>query len=143
MQIFYFVLVIIMTIVPAQGVHATLDLSRDFVQEETNKSLVIGYYERLHKYQDTKKAFELLSPYYKDNTEGKARNRSAYVNFCNRYLFSNPNYHSEILHAATEGDWVYLYTRTFTTSASRAKISVNMYKVKNGFITEHKSFTNP
>lgn len=118
---------------------ANLPLQRDIVLEEANKSLVIGFHQRLHIHQDALAAFEILAPEYKDMTDGKRRSRSAYVKYCQKYLLSNPGYSAEIIHAATEGEWVYLYTRSYASKKLISKLSVEMYRVINGYIVEHKS----
>lgn len=120
---------------------ANLPLQRDIVLEEANKSVVIGFHQKLHINQEASVAFAILAPEYTDNTDGKPRTRSAYVKYCQKYLLSNPGYSSEIIHAATEGDWVYLYTRSYASKKLVSKLSVEMYRVLNGYIVEHKSIS--
>lgn len=131
-------MLMIPSMLPAQ---ANLPLQRDIVLEEANKSLVIGFHQRLHKIKDTETAFKVLDPQYSDVTNGKRRDKKQYMRFCLRYLRANSDHHAEIIHAATEGEWVYLYTRTYSQENIVTRISVDIYRVINGLITEHKEFS--
>jgi predicted SnoaL-like aldol condensation-catalyzing enzyme len=112
-------------------------LAAEASPQETNKRIVVDFYEKALNQKDFAAASAHLGPRYiqhnpnvVDGPEGLA----AFVQFLHEKF---PNSHSEIKRVVAEGDLVVLHVHSVREPGTRGTAIVDIFRLEDGKIVEH------
>ena len=111
--------------------------TRDIEIEESNRKLVLAFYDQFFNQHDTAKAAEVVAEDYRPHNPLLPDGKKAFVEFFGGFFHSNPNAKARIVRSGTDGDLVFLHVHFSTSSADRGQALVDIFRVKDGKIVEH------
>jgi predicted SnoaL-like aldol condensation-catalyzing enzyme len=118
-------------------------LQRRQAQEDSNKKLVLDFYQQFFGDKDIRAADKYLAPNYIQHNPLAATGRAAVKAFFTPF-FANPAIPKtkiDVRRVAADGDLVWLHIRSKTTGAERAVVDI--FRVKDGQIVEHWDVIQP
>ena len=111
--------------------------TRDVAQEESNRKLVVDFYDSFfNKHQVQEAAAVVAEDYIQHNPEvpdGKA----PFVGYFGGYFKENPESRARIVRSAADGDLVYLHVHSTNGKADRGQAVIDIFRVQDGKIVEH------
>ena len=97
--------------------------TRDLAMEESNRKLVVDFYNQFFNQHDTVKAAESVAENYLPH---------------NPLLpDGNPDAKAQIIRSGTDGDLVFLHVHFKVNTSDRGQALVDIFRVKDGKIIEH------
>ncbi|MBK4217636.1 nuclear transport factor 2 family protein [Paracoccus caeni] len=111
--------------------------TRDLVQEEANRELVIGFYNRFFNDHETVEAAEVVAEDYIQHNPQVPDGKAPLVDYFTGYFAENPESKAEIVRSATDGDLVYLHVHSTNGAEDRGTAVVDIFRVEDGMIVEH------
>ena len=106
-------------------------------QEETNKQMVVAFYEVGLNRKDFDAASQYLGPYYKQHNPNAADGVEGFRGFIAYLKEKFPNSHSAIKSVFADGDYVILHVHKTTGPEDRGTAIVDIFRLENGKIVEH------
>ncbi|SPJ33755.1 nuclear transport factor 2 family protein [Kushneria phyllosphaerae] len=116
---------------------------RDIHQEEANRELVVDFYNRFFNDHDTEKSAEVLAPDYIQHNPGVPDGRAPVVEYFSSYFKAHPDYKSEIMRSAADGDLVWLHVHSTESDKDQGEAVVDIFRVNDGKIVEHWDVIQP
>lgn len=104
---------------------------------ETNKKIVIDFYEKSLNQKDFEAAAKYFGPHYiqhNPNAPDGIEGLKGLVTFLKEKF---PNSKSEIKRAWAEGDYVILHVHSVREPGQRGRAIVDIFRLENGKIVEH------
>ncbi|WP_231755444.1 nuclear transport factor 2 family protein [Bordetella sp. N] len=120
---------------PAQA--QTPSQPRNLAAEETNRKLVVDFYNRVFNQHDVAAIPSVVSDGYKQHNPLVPDGRAPFVNYLTKRFQENPQARSEIIRSATDGDLVWLHVHSTANPQDRGRAIVDIFRVKDGKIVEH------
>lgn len=105
-------------------------------QEEANRQLVTGFYDRFFNDHDVAAADVVAEGYIQHNPH-VPDGRAPFVNYFTGYFAENPDSKARIARSAAEGNLVWLHVESTNGDKSPAAAVVDIFRVENGKIVEH------
>ena len=104
---------------------------------ETNKKIVVDFYEKALNQKDFDAAAKYFGPKYIQHNPGGADGTEAFKRFVTMLKEKFPNSHNEIKRVIAEGDLVMLHVHSVREPGQRGRAIVDIFRVENGKIVEH------
>lgn len=111
--------------------------SRNLVQEERNRQLVVDFYNGVFNRHDVARSAGVLIDGYIQHNPGVPNGKASFVNYFTSFFKSNPNARSRIVRSAADGDLVYLHIHATNGQGDRGLAIVDIFRVENNRIVEH------
>ncbi len=104
---------------------------------ETNKKIVIDFYEKGLNQKDFDAAAKYFGPRYIQHNPTAPDGIEGFRGLVTLLKEKFPNSHSEIKRAIAEGDFVVLHVHSVREPGQRGRAIVDMFRLENGKIVEH------
>ena len=104
---------------------------------ETNKKIVVDFYEKGLNQKDFDAAAKYFGPRYVQHNPGAADGPEGFKRLVTFLKEKFPNAHSEIKHVYADGDIVILHVHSVREPGQRGRAIVDIFKLENGKIVEH------
>ncbi|KMK82245.1 nuclear transport factor 2 family protein [Pectobacterium brasiliense] len=111
--------------------------TRDLAMEESNRKLVVDFYNQFFNQHDTVKAAESVAENYLPHNPLLPDGKKAFVDFFNGFFQGNPDAKAQIIRSGTDGDLVFLHVHFKVNTSDRGQALVDIFRVKDGKIIEH------
>jgi len=112
-------------------------------QQETNKKLVVDFYEKAINQKDFEAASKYLGPRYTQhnpNAPDGPEGLKAFLGFLREKF---PQSKSEIKRVFAEGDYVILHVHAVREPGQRGSAIVDIFKLENSKVVEHWDVVQP
>ncbi|MDH7794825.1 MULTISPECIES: ester cyclase [unclassified Beijerinckia] len=119
------------------GVAFAQSTQRNFASEETNRKLVVEFYDRFFNKHETAEAAQVVADDYKQHNPNVPDGKQVFVSFFTKMFKDNPERRSRIVRSATDGDLVYLHVHSQLNANDLGSAIVDIFRVKDGKIVEH------
>lgn len=109
---------------------------RDLAQEQANRDLVVGFYDRFFNGHDIAAAEVVAEDYIQHNPhvpDGKA----PFVDYFTGFFAQNPDARARIVRSAADGDLVWIHVESTNGDSQPASAIVDIFRVEDGKIAEH------
>lgn len=126
----------------AATAHAAPTEVRDLRQEEANRSLVVGFYDRFFNQHDIGAA-SVVADGYRQHNPGVPDGKPPFVAYFTDFFKQNPTSTSRIVRTATAGDLVYLHVHFQVAPGDRGYAVIDIFRVDKGRIVEHWDVVQP
>ncbi|WP_018916934.1 nuclear transport factor 2 family protein [Vreelandella zhanjiangensis] len=110
---------------------------RDLEAEEANRALVIQFYNQFFNEHETEQSSLVLAEDYIQHNPDVPDGKAPFVDYFAGYFQENPDYQSEIVRSATDGDLVWLHVHSTNGDDDRGEAVVDIFRVENEMIVEH------
>ncbi|HEY1394786.1 nuclear transport factor 2 family protein [Roseateles sp.] len=120
----------------ASAAHAAPPQTRDLKQEETNRVLVVDFYDRFFNKHDIASA-RVVADSYRQHNPDVPDGKAPFVSYFSGFFKEHPKSTSRIVRSATSGDLVYLHVHFKVEPADRGQAVVDIFRVADGKIVEH------
>ncbi|WP_438768325.1 nuclear transport factor 2 family protein [Kushneria sp. TE3] len=110
---------------------------RDVDQEESNRELVVDFYNQFFNEHETEKSGEVLAGDYIQHNPEVPDGKAPFVDYFSGYFKENPDYKSEIMRSAADGDLVWLHVHSTNGDEDQGEAVVDIFRVDDGKIVEH------
>lgn len=120
----------------ASVAHAAPPQARDIKQEETNRALVVDFYDRFFNKHDIASA-RVVADSYRQHNPDVPDGKAPFVSYFSGFFKEHPKSTSRIVRSATSGDLVYLHVHFKVEPADRGQAVVDIFRVADGKIVEH------
>lgn len=117
---------------------ATAQQKRNLIQEEKNKKLVTDFFLIFYNDKDLAKAKTMMAPDFVNHHPYSGIGIEATIDAVNQHLFGKyPDFKVSIKRITAEQDlvWIQCYTQDFP--GDHGKMSMDIWRVKDGKIAEH------
>lgn len=111
--------------------------TRDMASEESNRKLVLDFYERFFNQHDTHKAAEVVADNYRQHNPEVPDGKKPFVEYFTGFFKDNPQSRARVVRSAADGDLVWLHAHSTTSQGDRGQAVIDVFRVKNGKIVEH------
>lgn len=115
---------------------------RDLAQEQANRDLVTGFYDRFFNGHDIAAAEVVADDYIQHNPyvpDGKA----PFVDYFTGYFAENPDSKARIVRSAADGDLVWIHVESTNGDKQPADAVIDIFRVEDGKIVEHWDVIQP
>ena len=112
-------------------------------QEETNKKVVLDFYEKGLNQKDFDAAAKHFGPRYIQHNPGAPDGIEGFKAFIAQRKEKFPNAKSEIKRTFAEGDYVILHVHGRPRPGERGVAIVDIFRLENGKIVEHWDVVQP
>ena len=116
--------------------------ARDINTEEKNRQLVIHFYDQFFNEHNVDAASVIADDYIQHNPDVKD-GKKPFVDYFTLYLKEHPESKARIIRSAADGDLVYLHVHSTINSKDRGQAVIDIFRVKDGKITEHWDVIQP
>lgn len=110
---------------------------RDVDQEEANKALVVEFYNQFFNDHETEQSGKVLAEDYIQHNPDVPDGKAPFVDYFAGYFKENPEYKSEIVRSAADGDLVWLHVHSTNGDQDQGEAVVDIFRVDDGKIVEH------
>ena len=104
---------------------------------ETNKKIVIEFYDKALNQKDFEAASKYFGPRYVQHNPNVPDGIESFKGLVTMLKEKFPNSHSEIKRAVAEGDLVMLHVHSVREPGQRGRAIVDIFRLENGKIVEH------
>lgn len=105
--------------------------------EETNRKLVLDFYDQFFNQHDVKQASSVVAENYIQHNPDVPDGKAPFVSYFTDFFKKNPQSHARIVHSAVDGDLVWLHVHSTNGKNDRGQSVVDIFRVKDGKIIEH------
>ena len=112
-------------------------------QEETNKQVVLDFYEKALNQKDFEAAARHFGPRYIQHNPLAADGIEGFKKFIEFRREKFPNAKSEIKRALVDGDFVILHVHGIREPGERGVAIIDIFRLENGKIVEHWDVIQP
>ncbi|WP_431262909.1 nuclear transport factor 2 family protein [Roseateles chitinivorans] len=116
--------------------HAAPPPARELSQEETNRALVLDFYDRFFNKHDIASA-RVVADSYRQHNPDVPDGKAPFVSYFSGFFKEHPKSTSRIVRSATSGDLVYLHVHFKVDPNDRGQAVVDIFRVADGKIVEH------
>ncbi|MUL47079.1 hypothetical protein FZI85_03905 [Mycobacterium sp. CBMA293] len=116
---------------------------RDMALEESNRQLVLAFYEGVFNKHDVERSSAALAEDYKQHNPHVPDGKSPFVRYFEGYFITHPTAHVDIARSATDGELVYLHVHSRQGPDDRGDAVVDIFRVHQGKIVEHWDVIEP
>ncbi|WP_254074116.1 nuclear transport factor 2 family protein [Burkholderia sp. S171] len=117
--------------------------TRNVAQEESNRALVVRFYDTVFNQHDLSIASTVLAPNYIQHNPHVPSGSAPFISFFTERFKANPEAHSTIVHSAADGDLVFLHVHSTSNPQDRGNAIVDIFRVDHGTIAEHWDVIQP
>jgi predicted SnoaL-like aldol condensation-catalyzing enzyme len=110
---------------------------------ETNKKIVIDFYEKALNQKDFDAAAKHFGPRYIQHNPGAPDGIDGFKAFIAMRKEKFPNARSEIKRAFADGDYVILHIHSMREPGERGAAVIDIFRLENGKIVEHWDVVQP
>lgn len=110
---------------------------RDLAKEETNRQLVIYFYNQFFNEHKVEQAAKILAEDYIQHNPEVPDGKAPLVGYFEEYFRIHPQSRAEIVRSATDNDLVFLHVHSVEDADDRGQAVVDIFRVENGVIVEH------
>ena len=110
---------------------------------ETNKKIVVEFYEKAINQKDFEAASKFLGSRYTQHNPNAADGPEGLKAFLGFLREKFPNSKSEIKRVFAEGDYVILHVHAVREPGQRGSAIVDIFKLENGKVVEHWDVVQP
>jgi len=118
-------------------------VTRDLAQEESNRVLVVRFYDTVFNQHDLSIAGTVLAPNYIQHNPHVPSGSAPFISFFTEYFKANPQARSAIVRSAADGDLVFLHVHSTSNPQDRGNAIVDIFRVDHGKIAEHWDVIQP
>lgn len=111
--------------------------TRDLNAEEANRALVVNFYDQFFNHHEVAEASKVVAENYKQHNPEVPDGKAPFVGYFTGFFKENPESRARIVRSATDHDLVYLHVHSITSQKDRGQAVVDIFRVKDGMITEH------
>lgn len=111
--------------------------NRNITQEETNRKLVVAFYESVFVNKQPETARNFIGDTYIQHNPQVANGREALIEGLSSRIKAQPERSNRILRTAADGDLVWLHLLTKSDKNDRGRVVVDIFRVEKGKIVEH------
>ena len=111
--------------------------------QETNKKIVVEFYEKAINQKDFEAASKFLGSRYTQHNPNAADGPEGLKAFLGFLREKFPNSKSEIKRVFAEGDYVILHVHAVREPGQRGSAIVDIFKLENGKVVEHWDVVQP
>lgn len=111
--------------------------SRNLIQEELNRTLVIEFYDNFFNKHQVDEAAKVLPDDYKQHNPTVPDGKVPFVSFYKTFFKENPQSRARIVRSAVDGDIVWLHVHSANNDSDLGEAVIDIFRVKNGKIVEH------
>jgi predicted SnoaL-like aldol condensation-catalyzing enzyme len=117
--------------------------TRNLAQEESNRALVIRFYNTVFNQHDLGIASTVLAPDYIQHNPHVPSGSPPFISFFTEHFKANPEARSTIVRSAADGDLVFLHVHSTSNPQDRGNAIVDIFRVDHGKIAEHWDVIQP
>ena len=117
--------------------------TRNLAQEESNRALVIRFYNTVFNQHDLGIASTVLAPDYIQHNPHMPSGSPPFLSFFTEHFKANPEARSTIVRSAADGDLVFLHVHSTSNPQDRGSAIVDIFRVDHGKIAEHWDVIQP
>ena len=110
---------------------------RNLSMEESNRALVVSFYDKFFNQHDVAEAAQVVADDYKQHNPNVPDGKAPFVGYFTKVFQDNPARKSQIVRSATDGDLVYLHVHATSGPTDPGSAVVDIFRVANGKIVEH------
>jgi predicted SnoaL-like aldol condensation-catalyzing enzyme len=110
---------------------------RDLKVEETNRALVLSFYDQFFNLHETGKAAAVVADDYRQHNPEMPDGKAPFVEYFTDFFKDNPESKAKVVRSATDGDLVYLHVHSTNGANDRGQAVVDVFRVTDGKIVEH------
>jgi predicted SnoaL-like aldol condensation-catalyzing enzyme len=118
-------------------------VAKDLAQEESNRALVVRFYDTVFNQHDLSIASNVLAPNYIQHNPNVASGSASFISFFTEHFKSDPQARSTIVRSAVDGDLVFLHVHSTSNPQDRGNAIVDIFRVDHGKIAEHWDVIQP
>jgi len=118
-------------------------VTRDLAQEESNRVLVVRFYDTVFNQHDLSIAGTVLASNYIQHNPHVPSGSAPFISFFTEYFKANPQARSAIVRSAADGDLVFLHVHSTSNPQDRGNAIVDIFRVDHGKIAEHWDVIQP
>lgn len=111
--------------------------ARDFQKEESNRAIVIKFYEQVFIDHDVDGGVVVLAEDYIQHNPLVPNGKQGFVSFFKQIFAQQPNVRARIMRVAADGDLVWVNAQFAGPSEDRGFQVVDMFRIENGMLVEH------
>ncbi|MEA3127937.1 MAG: hypothetical protein QOD67_4956 [Caballeronia sp.] len=111
--------------------------TRNLAQEESNRALVVRFYNTVFNRHDLGNAGTVLAPNYIQHNPHVPSGSVPFIRFFTEHFKANPETRSTIVRSAADGDLVFLHVHSTSNPQDRGSAIVDIFRVDQGKIAEH------
>lgn len=111
--------------------------TRDLNAEEANRALVVNFYDQFFNHHEVAEASKVVAENYIQHNPEVPDGKAPFVDYFTGFFKENPESRARIVRSATDHDLVYLHVHSITGQKDRGQAVVDIFRVKDGMITEH------
>ena len=111
--------------------------TRDVATEESNRKLVVEFYEAFFNQHDTSRATELVAEDYRQHNPEVPDGRKPFLEYFTDFFKGNPQSRARVIRSAADGDLGWLHVHATNGPDDRGQVVIDIFRVKNGKIVEH------
>lgn len=119
------------------AVFAAPPSTRDLNAEEANRALVVNFYDQFFNHHEVAEASKVVAENYIQHNPEVPDGKAPFVDYFTGFFKENPESRARIVRSATDHDLVYLHVHSITSQKDRGQAVVDIFRVKDGMITEH------
>lgn len=116
---------------------------RDSEAEEANRALVTEFYNQFFNEHETVESTRVIAEDYIQHNPGVPDGKAPFVDYFTGYFQDNPDYQSEIVRSAADGNLVWLHVHSTNGEEDLGRAVVDIFRVKDGMIVEHWDVIQP
>ncbi|OYR18533.1 snoaL-like domain protein [Brucella rhizosphaerae] len=116
---------------------AASETTRDIAKEESNRSVVLEFYDGVFNKHEVEKYSEVIVDQYIQHNPNVPDGKEAFVSFFTQRFKDNPEATSRIVRSATDGDLVFIHVNSKENANDPGVAIVDIFRVDNGKIVEH------
>jgi predicted SnoaL-like aldol condensation-catalyzing enzyme len=105
--------------------------------EAKNRALIISLYYNFYNNHDVNYVNQVMLESYIQHDPNLATGRTAFVTYFQSVFSQYPQFRSEIVRIAAEGDLVFVHGHQTTSSSDLGVDAVDIYRIQDGQIAEH------
>ena len=117
--------------------------TRNLAQEESNRALVVHFYDTVFNQHDLSIASTMLAPNYIQHNPHVPSGSAPFISFFTERFKANPEARSQIVRSAADGDLVFLHVHSTGNPQDRGNAIVDIFRVDHGKIAEHWDVIEP
>jgi predicted SnoaL-like aldol condensation-catalyzing enzyme len=116
---------------------AAVSPPRVFSVEETNRAMVVKFYDLFFNKHQVEQAARIVADDYKQHNPDVPDGKAPFVTYFTGFFKENPKSSARIVRSATADDLVYLHVHSTRGPEDRGQAVIDIFRVNNGMIVEH------
>lgn len=126
------IIIFILSIISSIAIANPLSVTGTKSQEESNRMLVINFYNTFFNKHQVDIAAQSLADNYKQHNPSVPDGKIPFVSFFKDFFEKNSESKAKIIRSAVDGDIVWLHVHSTNNNEDRGEAVVDIFRVKNG-----------